>query len=181
MKFFAHPTAIVDSRKIGARTRIWAFSHVQEEASIGNSCNIGENCFIENEAVVGNNVTIKNGVCLWMGITVHNGVFIGPNATFTNDRHPRSPRLRIVAKRYANGKWLNRSVLEEGCTIGANATIIGPVRLGRYCFVAAGTVVTRDVEPFELVAGNPCRQIGWVDKQGTRVAHRPLPAKRKRK
>lgn len=178
MRFFAHPAAIVESRKIGARTRIWAFSHVQPQSRIGADCNIGENCFIENGAAVGDGVTLKNGVCLWKGITVQNGAFIGPNATFTNDRRPRSPRLKIVAKRYANEKWLNRSVLEEGCTVGANATIIGPVRLGRYCFVAAGAVVTRDVEPFELVAGNPCRHLGWVDQRGARVAHRPSPGKR---
>jgi len=170
---FAHATAIVETKQIGAQTRVWAFSHVQPEASIGSHCNIGENCFIENGAAIGDRVTIKNGVCIWKGVVVGNNVFIGPNATFTNDHRPRSPRSPHVENKYRDDAWLTPILLGEGCTVGANATIIGPVVLGRFCFVAAGCVVIRNVEEFELVAGNPCRRIGWVNEQGERIERQP--------
>ncbi len=173
MKFYAHPSAIVESRLVGARTRIWAFSHVQAEAMIGVECNVGEQCFIENGAMVGDRVTIKNGVCIWRGIIVGDDVFIGPNATFTNDLRPRSPRSSFTGKKYQKKNWITPIIIETGCTIGANATIVGPVLLGRFCFVGAGSVVLRDVEEFELVAGNPCRRIGWVNEKGERVVRRP--------
>ena len=173
MIFYFHPTAIVESQKIGSDTRIWAFSHVQPKAIIGSDCNIGENCFIENGAKIGDRVTIKNGVCVWEGITIKNDVFVGPNATFTNDRHPRSPRSPIVKRKYENPDWLARIVVEEGCTIGANATIVGPVRLKKFCFIGAGAVVLHDVGEFELIVGNPGRRIGWVNQRGERVSQPP--------
>jgi UDP-2-acetamido-3-amino-2,3-dideoxy-glucuronate N-acetyltransferase len=169
VNFFKHPAAIVESKKIGIKTRIWAFSHVQSKAVIGKDCNIGENCFVENGASVGNRVTIKNGVSVWDGIKLKDDVFVGPNATFTNDRHPRSPRASFAKKRYSSNKWLSRIIVEKGATIGANATLVGPLKIGRASFVAAGSVVIRDVKDFELVAGNPCRHIGWVNQKGERV------------
>ncbi|MDD2708049.1 MAG: acyltransferase [Verrucomicrobiae bacterium] len=172
-KFFVHPKAMADSRRIGARTRIWAFSHMQDGAVIGEDCNIGEQCFIEEGVVVGNRVTIKNGVCLWKGLIAGDNVFIGPNATFTNDLRPRSPRSPYSRGRYENEDWITPVLLGEGISIGANATIVGPRLLGRFCFVAAGSVVIRDVEEFELVAGNPARHIGWVNEYGERVPKRP--------
>lgn len=175
LKFFVHPQAIVESHTIGARTRIWAFSHVQTDAVIGSDCNVGEQCFIENGARIGDRVTIKNGVCIWQGIVVGEDVFIGPNATFTNDLRPRSRRSSFAGKKYQKEDWITPIVIETGCTIGANATVVGPVRLGRFSFVGAGSVVLRDVGAFELVAGNPCRRIGWVDENGERVARRPNP------
>ena len=173
MKFYAHPSAIVESRRVGARTRIWAFAHVQPKAVIGLECNVGGSCFIENGSRIGDRVTIKNGVCIWNGVEVESDVFIGPAAAFTNDRHPRSPRSSRVKKKYDGEQWITRIVLREGCTIGANATVIGPAILGKFCFVAAGSVVLGDVGDFELVAGNPCRRIGWVNEGGQRVSRRP--------
>lgn len=168
----AHPRALVESRSIGARTRIWAFTHVQAGAVIGSDCNIGEHCYIENGAVVGDRVTIKNGVCIWQGLTLEDDVFIGPNATFTNDHRPRSPRSSFAGKKYHTEAWIMPVHVARAATIGANATVVGPVKLGRFCFVAAGSVVIRDVKPFELVAGNPARHIGWVDEKGERVKRR---------
>lgn len=173
MKYHAHPQAIVESCKIGVRTRIWAFAHVQDGATLGSDCNVGESCFIEAGARVGDRVTIKNGVCLWTGMTVKNDVFIGPNAVFTNDRRPRSPRSPYARNKYQNSEWITPILVGEGCTIGANATIVGPAILGQFCFVAAGSVVLRNVKEFELVAGNPCRRIGWVNKRGERVPRPP--------
>ena len=169
---FSHPLALVESRRIGPRTRVWAFAHVQEGARVGADCNIGEHCFIENGAVIGDRVTIKNGVFVWEGMRVGNDAFLGPNATFTNDRFPRSPRSRAAKARYANRRWVAPIVIEEGCSVGANATVIGPVRLGRGCMVAAGAVVTRDVAAGVLVAGNPARPMGRVNAKGERVGCR---------
>ncbi|MCC7518854.1 MAG: N-acetyltransferase [Verrucomicrobiae bacterium] len=176
---FVHPQAIVESRRVGKGTRVWAFAHVQEHAVVGADCNLGEHCFVENGAVVGDRVTVKNGVFLWEGMRVADDVFIGPNATFTNDRHPRSPRSRAGKLRYANRQWVAPVILESGCSVGANATVIGPVRLGRRCMVAAGAVVTRDVEAGALVAGNPARLVGRVNARGERQAPRRAGGRRR--
>lgn len=173
MSFFTHPKAIVESRKIGKGTRIWAFSHVQPQACIGKDCNIGEHCFIENGAAIGDRVTIKNGVCVWKGVVIENDAFVGPHVAFTNDHRPRSARAPHSHKKYQNENWITPILLGEGCSIGANTTVVGPVILGRFCFIGAGSVVLRDIQEFELVAGNPCRRIGWVNQCGERVSKRP--------
>lgn len=172
-KPFIHPKAIGESKHIGAGTRVWAFSHVQAGAKIGRDCNIGEQCFIEDGAIIGDRVTIKNGVCIWKGMVIANDVFIGPNATFTNDHRPRSPRSSIAQAKYSDDRWIEPILMGEGCTVGANSTVIGPVLLHPYAFIGAGSVVTRDVQAFELVVGNPCRRIGWVNQLGERVPRRP--------
>ena len=164
---------MVERGGFGARTRIWAFSHVQPDAVLGSDCNVGEQCFIESGARIGNRVTVKNGVCIWKGIAVGDDVFIGPNAAFTNDLRPRSPRSAFTGKKYRGAGWITPVIVGTGCTIGAHATVVGPVRLGRFSFVGAGAVVLRDVGAFELVAGNPCRRIGWVNEKGERVSRRP--------
>lgn len=176
---FAHPLALVESQHIGMGTRVWAFAHVQKGARVGANCNIGEHCFIESGAVIGDRVTVKNGVFVWEGIRVGNDVFLGPNATFTNDRYPRSPRSRIAKARYTNRRWLTPIVIGEGSSVGANATVIGPVRLGRGCMVAAGAVVTRDVAPGILVAGNPARSMGQVNAKGARTGRRRSKGERR--
>ncbi|HZO88814.1 MAG TPA: acyltransferase [Chthonomonadaceae bacterium] len=157
-----HPMALVESEEIGEGTCIWAYAHVMPGARIGANCNIGDHAFVERGAVVGDNVTIKNGVCVWEGVHLGDGVFVGPNAVFTNDLYPRSPRLGAAAARYQDKSWLQPTYVEEGVTIGANATILCGVRLGRYAFIGAGAVVTRDVAPHAMMLGAPARQRGWV-------------------
>ncbi|HKT80055.1 MAG TPA: acyltransferase [Vicinamibacterales bacterium] len=150
---YAHPQALVESDAIGEGTRVWAFAHVMNGAVVGRDCNIGEHCFIEKGAVVGDRVTVKNHVAIWAGITIHDGVFIGPNASLTNDYRPRS--------RHAD--WtLSPTEIGEGATIGANATIVCGIEIGPFAFVGAGSVVTRNVAPHALVYGNPARQRGFV-------------------
>ncbi|MCE9553931.1 MAG: N-acetyltransferase [Planctomycetes bacterium] len=163
MSCYAHPTALVESEAVGSGTRVWAYAHVLKNAQVGENCNIGDHAFVESGAVVGNNVTLKNHVCVWEGVTLEDDVFVGPQVAFTNDRYPRSPRMAEVRGRYADKNlWLVKTVVEQGCSIGANATIICGVRLGRYCVIAAGAIVTKDVEPFALMMGSPARRVGTV-------------------
>jgi acetyltransferase-like isoleucine patch superfamily enzyme/dTDP-4-dehydrorhamnose 3,5-epimerase-like enzyme len=154
MDYFVHPKAICESEHIGARTRIWAFAHVLPGAVIGEDCNLCDLIFVENDVVVGDRVTLKSGVQLWDGVTIEDDVFIGPNATFTNDRFPRS-------KEYLNNPL--ETVVERGASIGANSTILPGLTIGRNAVVGAGAVVTRSVPPNSIVVGNPARIIGYVD------------------
>jgi UDP-2-acetamido-3-amino-2,3-dideoxy-glucuronate N-acetyltransferase len=151
---FIHPNALCESTTIGEGTRVWAFSHVLPGARIGADCNICDHVFIENDVVIGDRVTVKCGVQLWDGIRVENDVFIGPNATFTNDRFPRS-------KQYPE-KFLQTRVC-DGASIGANATILPGLSIGERAMVAAGAVVTRSVPRNAIVRGNPARIVGYVD------------------
>lgn len=140
-------------------------------AVIGDDCNIGDHAFVETGATVGNGVTIKNNALIWKGVHIADYAFIGPNVVFTNDRRPRSPRMPLMKKaELTEADWLVETFIEEGASIGANATILPGVRLGKYCMVGAGSVVTKDVPPFALVAGNPARVVGRVDGEGRRVA-----------
>ena len=170
VSFFQHPSALVESAAVGAGTRIWAFAHVLKGARIGRNCNIGDHCFVEGGARIGDNATIKNGVAVWDGVVVRDNVFIGPFAVFTNDLVPRSPRSPGAVWRYASKGWLSRTVVEEGASIGANATILCGLRIGRFAMVGAGAVVTRHVPAYALVIGVPARQVGWVCECGARVA-----------
>jgi len=151
--FFAHPNAIVESENIGKGTRIWAFAHVLPGAVIGEDCNLCDQTFVENDVTIGNRVTIKSGVQLWDGITIEDDVFIGPNATFTNDPFPRS-------KQYPQN--YSRTLIRKGASIGANATILPGVTIGKSAMVGAGAVVTKDIPPFAVVVGNPARITGYV-------------------
>jgi len=140
--FFSHPNSIVESKQIGKATRVWAFAHVLPGAVIGEDCNICDHVFIENDVVVGDRVTVKCGVQLWDGIRLEDDVFVGPNATFTNDPFPRS-------KKYP--QEFSRIVVQKGASIGANATILPGVTIGQNAMVGAGAVVTRDVNPARIV------------------------------
>ena len=162
----------MESAAIGSGTRIWAFAHIMKDARIGRDCNIGDHCFIESGARIGKGVTIKNGVAIWQGIEIGNYVMIGPNAVFTNDLMPRSPRFGPVAARYKTKRWLSRTRIGEGATIGANATILCGLTIGKFAMVGAGAVVTRNVPPFALVTGVPARLQGYVDKRGNKVRSR---------
>jgi acetyltransferase-like isoleucine patch superfamily enzyme len=161
---YVHPKGINESDQVGEGTRIWAFAHVMKGAVIGEHCNIGETSFVETGAVLGNHVTVKNGVSVWDRVTAEDYVFLGPNAVLTNDPLPRShPDYKGHPE-----KWLP-ILIREGATVGANATIVCGHTLGRWCFVGAGSVVTRDVPAHGLVVGNPARLIGWVCRCARRL------------
>lgn len=151
-----HPAALCESDDIGAGTRIWAFAHVLPGAVIGRDCNICDHAFVEGGAVLGDNVTVKNRVLVWDGVTCEDDVFLGPAMTFTNDFLPRAAIKR------PREEWLRPTTVRRGATIGANATIVCGIEIGEQAFVAAGSVVTRDVAPYSLVAGNPARHRGWI-------------------
>lgn len=168
--YYIHPAALVESDHIGKGTRVWAFAHVLKGARVGANCNIGDHAFIESDAVVGNNVTIKNNVCIWTGVTLEDDVFVGPNATFTNDRHPRSPRSEPMSQRYSSpAGWLLPTVVERGVSIGANATVLPGLRLGRFSMIAAGAVVTSDVPPFAMMVGVPARYVADLCRCGNKL------------
>lgn len=154
MSFFVHPNGICESERIGEDTRIWAFAHVLPGAMIGAECNLCDHVFVENDVVVGDRVTIKSGVQLWDGLRVGDDVFIGPNATFTNDKFPRSRRYQ---------EHVLQTTLGSGASIGANATILPGITIGVEAMVGAGAVVTHDVPPKAIVTGNPARIVGYVD------------------
>jgi acetyltransferase-like isoleucine patch superfamily enzyme len=158
--YFAHSHAIVESGKIGDGTRVWAFAHILPGAVIGENCNINDHTFIENDVVIGNNVTVKSGVYIWDGARISDNVFIGPNVTFTNDLRPRS-------KQYPN-EFL-KTVLQEYCSIGANATIIAGNTIGKYAMVGAGSVVTSDIPNNTLWYGNPAKFKGYICNCGERL------------
>jgi acetyltransferase-like isoleucine patch superfamily enzyme len=165
-----HPSAIVDTARVGTGTRVWAFAHVLDGASIGRECNIGGHCYVESGAVIGDRVTVKNGNSIWDGVTLEEGVFVGPGVIFTNDRRPRSPRMPSAQERYATpSSWLVATRVRLGATIGAGAIVIAGVTIGEFAFVAAGALVTTDVPPHALVIGSPARPDGWVCRCGHRV------------
>ena len=155
-----HPTALIESTDIGEGTRVWAYAHVMPGARLGKKVQVGDHSFIEGGAIVGDNVTIKNQVCIWDGVVIEDGVFVGPRATFTNDLHPRSPRMPSAQKRYSQKEnWLATTRVGHGCSIGAAATIRAGITLGPFCMVGAAAMVSRDVAPFALVVGVPARQV----------------------
>jgi len=153
-QYFKHPAALVESKQIGPRTRIWAFAHVLPGAVIGADCNICDHVFIENDVRVGDRVTVKCGVQLWDGVVLEDDVFVGPNATFTNDPHPRSKRPPAE---------FSKTLVCTGASIGANATLLPGITIGANAMVGAGAVVTRDVPANAIVIGNPAHIRGYTD------------------
>jgi len=158
--YFIHPNAIVETESIGAKTRIWAFAHVLKNVSIGEECNLCDYVFIESGVTIGNRVTIKNGISVWEGLTIEDDVFLGPNCVFTNDMFPRSK---------AHHQEYEKTLLKKGASIGANATILCGITLGRYCLIGAGAVVTKDVPDFACVIGNPAKLLYWISKTGEKI------------
>jgi len=167
--YFSHPQALVESEDIGPGTRIWAFAHVLPGARIGAGCNICDHAFIETGVVLGNNVTVKNGVAIWQGVTIEDNVFLGPNCVLTNDPNPRA----YIKK---SGAALQTTLIRANATVGANATILCGVSIGRYAFIGAGAVVLRTVPDFALMVGNPARQVGWMCRCARRLPDRASSA-----
>lgn len=157
-----HSKAIVESTEIGEGTNVWAYAHVMPGARIGCNSNIADHVFVEGGASIGNNVTLKNNVCVWDGVKIEDDVFVGPSVTFTNDRHPRSPRMEHARIRYSSRDWLSETVVHRGCAIGAAATICPGIELGAFSVIGAGAVVTKNVAPFSLVLGTPAKKVGDV-------------------
>ena len=160
--FYAHETALVDKGcSVGNGTKIWHFSHIMSNCTIGEKCNIGQNVVISPEVVLGNNVKVQNNVSIYTGVTCDDDVFLGPSMVFTNVINPRSAINR--RDQYA------KTHVGKGASIGANATIVCGHDIGEYAFIGAGAVVTKTVPAFALVVGNPARQLGWVGEYGHRL------------
>ncbi|WP_440120526.1 acyltransferase [Tenacibaculum sp. Ill] len=160
--FFAHETAVIDDGcKIGNGTKIWHFSHIMPNCIIGNNCNIGQNVVVSPKAVLGNNVKVQNNVSIYTGVTCEDDVFLGPSMVFTNVINPRSAIKR-------QDQYLE-TIVKKGASIGANATIVCGNNIGEYAFIGAGAVVTKEVQPYALVVGNPSKQIGWISEYGHRL------------
>lgn len=154
VNYYFHPQSLVESIHIGEATRIWAFTHILPGARLGRDCNICDHVFIENDVVVGDRVTVKCGVQLWDGVRLEDDVFVGPNATFTNDAFPRSKQAFELVL----------TVVKQGASIGANATILPGITIGEGAMVGAGAVVTKDVPPRALVVGNPAKVIRLLEE-----------------
>ena len=162
MKYFAHETAVIDEGcQIGEGTKIWHFSHIMPNCTLGLSCNIGQNVVISPEVILGNNVKVQNNVSIYTGVICEDDVFLGPSMVFTNVMNPRSAVNR-------RDNYL-KTIVKKGATIGANATIVCGHDIGRYAFIGAGAVVTKHVPDYALVVGNPARQIGWMSEYGHRL------------
>ena len=160
--YFSHTSAIISSdSKVGDNTKIWHFSHIFGESSIGENCVIGQNVMVGPSVHIGNGCKIQNNVSLYKGIVIEDNVFFGPSCVFTNVKTPRA----FIDRR----DEFSKTIIRKGSSIGANSTIICGVELGKYCMVAAGALVTKDVKPYSLVIGFPAKHVGWVSKAGERL------------
>lgn len=161
--FFVHESSYIDnSVEIGENTKIWHFCHIQSGAKIGKNCSLGQNVNISNNVIIGNDVKIQNNVSVYEGVEIEDGVFCGPSCVFTNDLTPRA--------RYPKGhENYKHTLIKEGASIGANATIICGNTVGRYAMIAAGAVVTKDIPDYALAVGVPAQVVGTIDKQGNIV------------
>jgi UDP-2-acetamido-3-amino-2,3-dideoxy-glucuronate N-acetyltransferase len=162
LKYFAHETAVVDDNCIiGAGTKIWHFSHIMSNCEIGEGCNFGQNVVVSPDVKLGKNVKVQNNVSIYTGVICEDDVFLGPSMVFTNVTNPRSAVNR-------RGEYA-KTVVKQGASIGANATIVCGNDIGKYALIGAGAVVTKDIKDFALVVGNPSKQIGWVSEFGHRL------------
>jgi len=160
--YFAHPSAIIDAGcEIGEGTKIWHFSHIMPNCKLGKNCNIGQNVVISPEVILGNNVKAQNNISIYTGVTCDDDVFLGPSMVFTNVINPRSAIIR--KHEYA------KTHVGKGASIGANATIVCGHDIGKFAFIGAGAVVTKQVPDYALVVGNPAKQIGWMSEFGHRL------------
>ena len=161
-EYFAHESAVIDKGcKIGKGTKIWHFSHIMTDSEIDENCNIGQNVVVSPGVKLGRNVKVQNNVSIYTGVICDDDVFLGPSMVFTNIINPRSEIIRKDS--------YETTIVEKGASIGANSTILCGVIIGRYAFVGAGAVVTKDVKPYALVIGNPARQTGWMSEYGHKL------------
>ena len=161
-KYFSHETAIIDEGcVIGENTKIWHFSHIMSDSVIGENCNIGQNVVISPNVILGSNVKVQNNVSIYTGVVCEDDVFLGPSMVFTNVINPRSAIIR-------RNDYMS-TIVKKGASIGANATIVCGNDIGKFSFVGAGAVVTKEVQDYSLVVGNPSKQIGWVSEYGHRL------------
>ena len=157
--YFIHKSAYVDDgATIGEGTKIWHYCHIQSGARIGERCIFGQNCNVANDVIIGNNVKVQNNVSIYTGTTIESDVFLGPSCVLTNVSNPRSQVLRHAL--------YEKTLIRRGATIGANATIVCGITLGRYCFIAAGAIVTKDVPDYAFIVGVPGKQKGWMSRHG---------------
>ncbi len=164
-RFFSHPTSVIaENSHIGSQCKIWMNVQIRENVSIGENSILSKDVYIDHCVVIGKNCKIQNGVSVYNGVTIEDDVFVGPNATFTNDRVPRA----------FNPDWtITPTLIQKGSSIGANATIICGITIGEYAMVAAGSVVTKNVAPYTLVMGNPARFVSYIDKMGNKIPTAP--------
>ena len=162
MDYFSHETAVIDAGcTIGKGTKIWHFSHIMSNCTLGENCNLGQNVVVSPDVILGNNVKVQNNVSIYTGVICEDDVFLGPSMVFTNVLNPRSAINR-------RGEYL-KTVVKKGVSIGANATIVCGHDIGEYAFIGAGAVVTKTVAPYALMVGNPARQLGWMSEFGHRL------------
>ena len=160
--YFVHSSAVVDpGALIGSGKKIWHFAHISDGARIGERCVFGQNTFVADGVIIGNNVKVQNNVAIYTGTSIEDDVFLGPSCVLTNVTNPRSQINRH--------SLYEPTMIRKGATIGANATIVCGVTLGRYCFIAAGAVVTKDVCDYSLIQGVPGRQVGWISRHGHKL------------
>jgi UDP-2-acetamido-3-amino-2,3-dideoxy-glucuronate N-acetyltransferase len=160
--YFSHESAVIDENcVIGKGTKIWHFSHIMSNCRIGEICNIGQNVVISPKVVLGNRVKIQNNVSVYTGVTCEDDVFLGPSMVFTNIKNPRSAIVRRDS--------YEKTHVEKGATICANATIVCGNKIGKYAFIGAGAVITKDIAPYALVVGNPAIKIGWMSEYGHKL------------
>lgn len=165
---FIHPTALVeDGAQIGDNTKIWHLAHVRGTAQVGMNCIIGRGVYVDSHVIIGSAVKIQNYVSVYQGVTIEDGVFIGPHAVFTNDKIPRAINPDGTLKSADNWE-VTKTYVGYGASIGTNAVILCGIKIGKWAMIGAGAVVTRDVEDYGLVVGNPARLIGHVNEDGTR-------------
>ena len=161
-KYFVHESSYIDEPcKIGEGTKIWHFSHIMKNSIIGKNCNIGQNVLISSDVKLGDNVKVQNNVSIYTGVECEDDVFLGPSMVFTNVINPRSAINR-------RGNYI-KTIVKKGSSIGANATIICGNNIGKFSFIGAGSVVTKDVPDYALVIGNPAKQVGWMSEYGQRL------------
>ncbi len=162
MDYFAHPTAVIDEGcDIGKDTKIWHFTHVMPKCTLGEKCNLGQNVVVSPQVVLGRNVKVQNNVSIYTGVICEDDVFLGPSMVFTNVINPRSAVIRRDEYK--------ETLVKQGASIGANATIVCGNPIGKFALIGAGAVVTKEVKNYALVVGNPGRQIGWVSEYGHRL------------